>query len=53
MARLMRFLKGEEGVTAIEYALIPSLIVFGIIVAVTSMGGSVQNTFNTIAGSLP
>jgi pilus assembly protein Flp/PilA len=53
MARLVKFFRDEKGVTAIEYALIASLIVLGIIAAVTSMGGSVQNTFNTIAGSLP
>jgi pilus assembly protein Flp/PilA len=53
MKKLVRFLKDEEGVTAIEYGLIASLIAVAIIAAVTLVGGGLQNTFNSVAGSLP
>lgn len=49
---IQRFLKDEEGVTAIEYALIASLIAVVIIVAVRSTGTQVQNTFNQICSAL-
>jgi pilus assembly protein Flp/PilA len=47
-----RFLRDEEGVTAIEYGLIASLIAVAIIVAVTLVGGNLNNVFNYIAGKL-
>jgi pilus assembly protein Flp/PilA len=50
---IRRFLKNEEGVTALEYGLIAALIAGVIIGAVTLLGTQVQNTFNTIAGSMP
>lgn len=53
MKKLVRFLRDEEGVTAIEYGLIASLIAVAIIAAVTLVGGGLQNTFNSVAGSLP
>jgi pilus assembly protein Flp/PilA len=53
MEKIKKFLKGEEGVTAIEYGLIASLIAVAIILAVTAVGGGLQNTFNSVAGSLP
>jgi Flp pilus assembly protein TadG len=37
MKKLLRFLKDEEGVTAIEYGLIAALIAVGIITAVTAV----------------
>ncbi len=37
MKKLLRFLKDEEGVTAIEYGLISALIAVGIIAAVTAV----------------
>ena len=49
---VLRFLKDNSGVTAIEYGLIASLIAVVIIAAVTATGTSVSNTFNTVAGSL-
>jgi pilus assembly protein Flp/PilA len=41
--------KGEEGVTAIEYALIAGLIAVVIAVAVGSLGIAVQGLFNQVA----
>jgi pilus assembly protein Flp/PilA len=52
MEKLMRFFKNEDGVTAIEYALIAALIAVVIIVAVTLVGSDVSAVFNHIASSL-
>ena len=48
----MRFLKDEEGVTAIEYGLIAALIAIVIIVAVTLVGTSLNGIFTTIATTI-
>lgn len=47
-----RFLRDEEGVTAIEYGLIAALIAIVIIVAVTAVGTSLNETFTTISNAL-
>ncbi len=49
---LARFIREEEGATAIEYGLIASLIAVVIIGAVTALGTGLTNTFNTVASSL-
>ena len=49
MENLKRFLREEEGVTAIEYGLIAGLIAVAIITAVTAVGTSLTNKFNTIS----
>lgn len=49
---IQQFLRDEEGVTAIEYALIAALIAVVIIGAVTLVGNEVQNTFSQIATAL-
>ena len=48
MKKLMELIKREDGVTAPEYALIAALIAVVIIGAVTALGGSLGQTFNTI-----
>jgi len=53
MTKLRTLIHGEEGVTALEYGLIAALIAAVIVGAVTLLGQNVQNTFNTIAGSMP
>jgi len=52
MEKIKRFLKEEEGVTAIEYGLIAALIAVVIITAVTLIGTNLTATFNKIAGEL-
>ncbi len=52
MKKLMRFLKDEDGGTAIEYGLIAALIAVVIIVAVTAVGGALQDTFEEVQGAL-
>lgn len=52
MERLKRFLKDEDGVTAIEYGLIAALIAVAIILAITAVGSNLSTIFNHIAGEL-
>ena len=47
-----RFVKCQSGATAIEYGLIASLIAVTIIGTVTTVGGNLDATFSTIAGSI-
>lgn len=47
-----RFMRDEEGVTAIEYGLIAALIAVVIITAVTNVGEAVKGTFEDVAEAL-
>ncbi|HDR9507473.1 Flp family type IVb pilin [Burkholderia cepacia] len=47
-----RFVRDEDGVTAIEYGLIAALIAVGIILALSTVGKDLQTVFNTIADDL-
>lgn len=49
---LNKFVKQEAAVTAIEYALIASLIAIVIITAVKLVGTNLTAVFNTIAAAL-
>jgi pilus assembly protein Flp/PilA len=52
MKRLQAFLTDESGVTAIEYALIASLIAVFIIVAVQTVGTQVSTVFTEVGDKL-
>jgi len=53
VARLIqKFVRDEEGVTAIEYGLIAALIAVVIIAAVTIVGTQLQAVFTTIGTAL-
>ncbi len=52
MKKLMRFLKDEDGVTAIEYGLIAALIAVVIIVAVGLVGASLNDIFTIVSDEL-
>ncbi len=52
MKKLMRFLKDEDGVTAIEYGLIAALIAVVIIVAVGLVGQSLNDIFTVVSDEL-
>ena len=52
MTTIVNFIHDESGVSAIEYGLIAALIAVVIIGAVTSVGTTLQGTFNNIAGKL-
>ncbi|HEY8576099.1 MAG TPA: Flp family type IVb pilin [Devosia sp.] len=47
-----RFAQDESGATAIEYGLIAALIAVGIIVAATTLGGSLSGLFDGISDRL-
>ena len=53
MDKLARFIREEEGVTAIEYGLIAALIALVIIVAVALVGTNLSTVFQTVADSVP
>ena len=52
MTKWQGFLKNESGVTAIEYALIASLIFLAIVAAVGGMVDQVGILFQQISGAL-
>ena len=52
MKKLMRFLKDDEGVTAIEYGLIAALIGVAIVVTVTSVGTALNTLFTRVVTEL-
>ena len=48
-----RFIKDEDGATAIEYGLIAGLIGVAIIAAVRAVGTNLSQTFSSIESALP
>jgi len=52
MQFVRKMLKNEKGATAIEYGLIAALIAVAAIGAMTSLGGKLSNTFNSVSGNL-
>lgn len=52
MTTVKNFLKEEDGVTAIEYGLIASLVAVAIIVGATALGTKLNAMFTYIAGLL-
>lgn len=47
-----RFLKDEDGATAIEYALIAAIIGIGIIAALGPLTNAIKNAFNNVSNGL-
>jgi len=52
MNAIKKFIRDEEGVTAIEYGLLAALIATVIITAVTSVGTKLAAMFQAIADAL-
>ena len=52
LAKMIGFIKDEDGATAIEYGLIAALVSVAAIGALTAMGGSLSTMFNTVSSSL-
>jgi len=52
MNRIQHFIRDESGATAIEYALIASLIAVAIITAVQTVGTKVSTVFTEVGGAL-
>ena len=44
------FLENEDGVTAVEYAIMLALIIVVCIAAITTLGSNANNTFSNVAG---
>jgi pilus assembly protein Flp/PilA len=53
VAPVVRFLKREDGPTAVEYAVMLALIIVVCIAAITSLGGKANNTFLAVDAALP
>jgi pilus assembly protein Flp/PilA len=49
---LARFVKDENGATAIEYGLIAALVSVAAIGALTALGTNLSNMFNTVSSSV-
>lgn len=52
IARIKMFLANESGATAVEYALIASLIALVIIGSVAAIAPKLNNTFNEVSANL-
>ena len=52
LKKLAKFFKGTKGTTAIEYALIASLIAVVAITGMRLIGNSISDKFNTIANTI-
>ena len=49
---VVKFLKTEDGPTAVEYAVMLALIVVVCITAITALGTNASNTFNYTSGQI-
>lgn len=52
MNKIVKFLKDEEGATAIEYGLIAGLIAVAIIAALTLVGGKLNALFGKVSTAI-
>ena len=48
MKRVIKFLKREDGPTAVEYAVMLALIIVVCITAITTLGSNANNTFSYV-----
>ena len=51
-AKMIGFIKDEDGATAIEYGLIAALVSVAAIGALTAMGDNLQDLFGTVSAAL-
>jgi pilus assembly protein Flp/PilA len=50
--KIGRFLKSEDGPTAVEYAVMLALIIIVCLVAISSLGTNSKTTFTNVANSI-
>ena len=50
--RLVAFLKGEDGPTAVEYAIMLALIILVCIVSITTLGTNANKAFTSVSKAL-
>jgi pilus assembly protein Flp/PilA len=51
--KVSRFLKSEDGPTAVEYAVMLALIIVVCLTAITTLGQRANDTFNNVANTIP
>jgi pilus assembly protein Flp/PilA len=51
--RLVRFLREEEGLTTVEYAVAGGLVALAVVIAFQALGLRVSTVINAITGRLP
>ncbi len=51
--KVQRFLKSEDGPTAVEYAVMLALIVVVCLASITTIGTRANTVFNNISSALP
>ncbi len=49
---LVKFLKNEDGPTAVEYAVMLALIIVVCIAAITTLGSNANNTFSYVGSQI-
>jgi pilus assembly protein Flp/PilA len=49
---VVNFLKGEDGPTAVEYAVMLALIIVVCIAAITTLGSNANATFSSVANAI-
>jgi pilus assembly protein Flp/PilA len=50
--KVVRFLKAEDGPTAVEYAVMLALIIVVCIAAISALGSNASNTFNYVGNTV-
>lgn len=50
--QIKRFLKEEEGLTTVEYAIAGSLVGLAVVTAFTELGGAVKTNINSLVTNL-
>ena len=50
--KMQRFLKSEDGPTAVEYAVMLALIIIVCLTAINSLGTNANTTFTNVANSI-
>jgi pilus assembly protein Flp/PilA len=51
--KLIKFIKDEDGVTAVEYAIMAALIALVVMVGASFLGTQTNITFSTVGNALP
>ena len=51
--KFMKFFKDEDGVTAVEYAVMAALIALVVIAGATILGTNTNATFETVGAAIP
>jgi len=52
LKNFVRFIKQEDGPTAVEYAVMLALIIVVCIAAITTLGGNANSTYTTVGNAV-